>query len=137
MATANLNNELLEIASANDSIVIIDNFQSIRGGRTLDVTGFNDPVIKAGHVIIKSATGVYKPMPITGDGSYASLPANHTYAGVLIASIPTNRAFAGIMVRGTVNTKATPFDMATILDAFRGTLPLIDFRNADRMSYED
>lgn len=215
MATVNLNNGTTDqIITGNDNIVIVNVFETIRGGRSLDVTGYPYDVLHAGHVIIKSAEGEYKPMPITGEGSivslgtivpgtlytdgtykgvaltggtgtgavativvadgavtkvtitkdgkgyavadelsaavanvggtgsgfkvpvtavtaekdeYASLPADHTYAGILIASISTNRAFAGIMVRGTVNHKATPFDMATILGAVKTALPLINF----------
>ena len=214
MATVNLNNPQEEIITGNDNIVIVDNFQSIRGGRTLDVTGYPYNVLHAGHVIIKDADGEYKPMPLTGDGNivslgtivggslytdgtytdvaltggtgtgakatievedgavtkvtitkdgkgyavgdelsaaaddvggtgsgfkvpvktvttekdeYASLPADHTYAGILIASIPTSRPFAGIMVRGTVNVNACPFDMTDILSAVKTALPLIVF----------
>lgn len=210
-----LQNKAKEILSGNDNIVIVDNFQSIRGGRTLDVGGYPYEVLHAGHVIIKSATGEYKPMPLDGDGNivslgtltagtgyteetytkvaltggtgsgakatikvgddgkvssvlittdgkgytvgdvlttantnlggagsgfkvvvsevttekdeYASLPTDHTYAGVLIASIPTNRAFAGIMVRGTVNINASPYPLESILSAVKTALPLIVF----------
>jgi hypothetical protein len=210
MAVVNLRNEGEEIITGNDNIVIVDIFQSIRGGRSLDVTGFKPNVIKAGHVIIKdTATGDYKPMPVTEDGAiatlgavtggtgytngnynsvalaggagigaianitvgsnavtavtivnggsgykaadvltanitggsgfsvpvatisnagYAALPANHTYAGILIASILTKRAFAGILVRGTVNPAAAPYPMSGILAAVKTALPLIDFR---------
>lgn len=130
MATANLNNDTVAVDTGNDSIVIVDNFQSIRGGRTLDVTGFGPTVINAGHVIIKeTATGEYKPMPLaTNDTVYDALPAGHTYAGILIASILTAKPFAGILVRGTVNPAAAPFSMTTILAAVKTALPLIDFR---------
>ncbi len=217
MATVNLNNPQEEIITGNDNIVIIDNFQSIRGGRSLNVEGYPHDVIHAGHVIIKSATGEYKPMPLDGDGNivslgtltagtlyvegtykgvalsggtgsgakativvgddgkvssvtittdgkgyvvgdelttantnlggagsgfkvkvsevttekdeYASLPADHSYAGILIASIPTSRPFAGIMVRGTVNVNASPFPLDDILNDVKAALPLIVFTN--------
>ena len=214
MAIADLTNPIEDLITGNDNIVIVDNFQSIRGGRTLDVTGYPYNVLHAGHVIIKSADGEYKPMPLGGEGDivslgtivggslytdgtyedvpltggtgtgaeatievedgavtkvtitndgkgyavgdelsaaaakvggtgsgfkvpvtavttekdeYASLPADHTYAGILIASIPTSRPFAGIMVRGTVNVNACPFDMTDILSAVKTALPLIVF----------
>ena len=128
MAYANLNNDGLSIIQANDSTVIVDNFQSIRGGRTLDATGFTPEVIKAGHVIIKETNGdQYRPMPISGD-AYDSLPAGHSYVGVLIASILTAKPFAGIMVRGTVNPSCTPYPMTAILAAFKTAVPLIDWR---------
>lgn len=211
MATVNLTNPKEDLITGNDNIVIVDNFQSIRGGRTLDVTGYPYNVLHAGHVIIKSAEGEYKPMPLTGDGNivslgtieggsgytddtytdvaltggtgtgakativvangavtevtitkdgkgyavgdeltanvggtgsgfkvpvktvttekdeYASLPADHTYAGILIASIPVNKPFAGIMVRGTVNVNASPFPLDDILNDVKAALPLIVF----------
>lgn len=127
---ANLNNDGEKYIDGRDSIVIVDNFQSIRGGRTLDVSGFTPTIISAGHVIIQeTATGNYKPMPLNGGATaYASLPTGHTYAGILIATIPTKKPFAGILVRGTVNHAAAPFDMTSILSAVKTALPLIDFR---------
>lgn len=128
MAVADLVNKKTEIDSSNDNVVIIDVFQSVRGGRTLDVTGYPKDVINAGHVIIKDSAGEYKPMPLNeGGDAYAELPEGSTYAGILIASIFAKRPFAGIMLRGTVNYKATPFDMAAILDAVKTALPLISF----------
>lgn len=133
MAVANLVNPTREVVSGNDNIVIVDVFQTIRGGRTLDVTGYTPDVIKAGHVIImETATKEYKPMPVKDDGSgnmiYDSLPAGHTYAGIEINTILTVRPMAGILVRGTVNPKAAPYPMDSILTAVKAALPLIDFR---------
>lgn len=130
MAVANLNDSKREIITGNDNIVIVDNFQSIRGGRTLDVTDYPKDVLNAGHVIIKeTSTGEYKPMPLNEAGdAYAALPTGHTYAGILIATIQTKKPFAGILVRGTVNPAAAPFPMGTILAAVKTALPLIDFR---------
>lgn len=125
-----LTNQPREILSGNDNIVIVDNFQSIRGGRTLDVAGFEKDVIPAGTVIIQDdATKKYKPAPITGE-AYGTIPEDHTIKGILIASIPTSRAFAGIMVRGTVNVNAMPFGLAenaTLLESVKTALPLVDF----------
>jgi len=130
MAQANLVNESQEVITGNDNVVIVDVFQSIRGGRTLDVTGFTPEVIKAGHVIImETAKKEYKPMPVSSDNkAYADLPAGHVYAGILIQSLLTKRPMAGIMVRGTVNPAAAPYPMTTILAAVKAALPLIDFR---------
>lgn len=70
----NLNNASATYNDGKDSVVIVDNFQSIRGGRSLDVTGFPNPVIRAGHVIIvETATGYHKPMPINGVNAIATL----------------------------------------------------------------
>jgi hypothetical protein len=81
-------------------------------------------------IIKETASGNYKPMPITTDTPpvYAALPSGHTYAGILIASILTKKPFAGIMVRGTVNPAAAPYSMTSILSAVKTALPLIDFQ---------
>ncbi|MCL1932761.1 MAG: hypothetical protein FWF53_02965 [Candidatus Azobacteroides sp.] len=130
MAQANLVNESKEIITGNDNVVISDVFQSVRGGRTLDVTGFTPDVIQAGHVIIlETATKEYKPMPVNPEETaYEELPAGHTYAGILIQSVLTKRPMAGILVRGTVNPAAAPYPMDTILSDVKTALPLIDFR---------
>lgn len=134
MATANLANTSATVDTSRDSIVIVDNFQSIRGGRTLDVTGFTPVIIHAGHPIIReTATGEYKPMPVTG-AAFAALPSGHTYAGVAINTVLTAKPFVGIMVRGTVNHTAFSqvgdyyYDYASILTAIKAALILIDFR---------
>ena len=125
---ANLQNASVAKVGSKDSIVIVDNFQSIRGGRTLDTTGFAPLVIEAGHVIIeKTSTGDLLPMPVSG-AAYAALPASHTYKGVLAATISTDKPFAAIMVRGTINPVAAPYDFATIAAAVKTALPLIDQR---------
>lgn len=87
-----------KIVTGNDNVVIVTNLETIPGGRTLDVTGFADTSIEAGHVIIKSDTGVYKPLPVTG-----VLPANHSYSGILVSTLETMKPQAAIMIRGTVN----------------------------------
>lgn len=215
--TVSLNNEDQLIDSDNDNIVIVNNFASIPGGRSLDVTGYLYPVLNAGHPIImdNSTPPIYKPLPVngaalvalgvitpgsaytngtynnvpltggsgstatakivvaggvvvsvdivnagkeykvgdslsasaasiggTGTGfavpvtkinyipdSYAALPANHTYEGILIASILTRRPFAGIMRQGTVNPAAGKIvPTSGQISAFKAALPLIDFR---------
>lgn len=128
MTVANLTNPATEVITGNDSIVMPNYLEGIRGGRTLDVTGFPNEVIHAGHVIIKDSAGAYKPMPLNEAGTeYAALPDGASYAGFLVASISTDRPFAGIMVRGTINPKATPFKMDSILAAIKTALPLIDY----------
>ena len=118
-----------EVITGNDNIVIVNHFDGLRGGRSLDVTGFNYPVIHAGHVIIQDdSSKKYKPMPLSAENTYGKLPDSHTYVGILVASIPTNKPFAAIMTRGTINPKATPNDFATIQEAFHTAVPLIDFQ---------
>lgn len=128
MATVNLHNTQESVITGNDSIVIRHVTHDIPGGRTLDVTGFTPDLIKAGHVIIKeTATGEYKPMPISGS-AYDALPSGHTYAGILVASTLKEKPFAAIMVGGQVNPAAGPYTITTILSAVKTALPLIDFR---------
>ena len=116
---ASLNNEGIIIETGNESIVIVNHVDGIRGGKTLDVTGVTEDVIKVGHIIIKEdATGIHKPMPVSGD-SYDSLPEGHSYVGVLEASILKSKPFAAILIDGTVNDAASPYavtsDMKTAL----------------------
>lgn len=128
MAVANLRNDPTGIITGNDNIVIVNHFDGIRGGRTLDVTGFTQKIINAGHVIIKDGDK-YKPMPLNAKGdAYGALPEGASYVGYLVASIPTNRPFAAIMTRGTINLKAAPFSMDDILAAIKTALPLIDYQ---------
>lgn len=131
MAVANLADTATTVDQSKDSIIIVDNFRAIRGGRTLDVTGFTDPVIKAGHVIIQeTSTGNFKPMPISGN-AYGTLPAGHTYEGVLVSTILTAKPFAGIMYDGTVNPTAVAtygYAYTSILAAVKAALPHLVFK---------
>ncbi len=128
---ANLVDEALNIDTSKDSIVIIHNIFSIPGGKTLDVTDFTPDIINAGHIIIKNAAGDYKPMPVNaGATAYSALPADHSYAGVLVATILKKRPFAGVMINGYVNEVASPFPVATIKADFLTALNYkVEFRS--------
>ncbi len=94
------------VDTSMDSVVIQNYIEGVPGGRTLDVTGVTDKVIKAGHVIIQeTSTGNNKPLSIS-NGVYADLPSGHTYRGILAVSVLTEKPFASIMVRGSVNEEA-------------------------------
>lgn len=129
MAIANLNDEKEQIVTGMDNIVIVNNLESYRGGRTLDVTGYVPTTIMAGSLVIKeTATGEFKPMPVISDGTaYDALPDGHEYAGVVVASVPVKRPFVGIMYAGTVNDAASPYPLATILAAVKTALPQLTF----------
>ena len=114
-----------QMVFGEDSIVIQKYISGIKGGRTLDVTGFADSVIKAGHVIIVK-DGVYAPMPVSGE-AYAALPSGAAYAGVLYRSIPAAKPAASIMTNGEVNAEALPYAMDSILAAFKTACPHIVF----------
>jgi hypothetical protein len=131
--TANLNNDTVNVINGKDSIVIIDNFQSIRGGRTLDTTGFPDDVIQAGHVIIEETSSKnMKPMPVVGSGSIESIGQlaggssytnNGTYTDVALTGGSGSGAKATIVVAGnavtsvTITTKGTGYKDGDVLSA--------------------
>lgn len=106
MPTANLSNTPVQVDTTFDSIIIKRLLIDIPGGKTLDVTGITDEVLKAGRVIIEeTATGVLKPLAISA-GAYAALPSLHTYKGILIATILLKRPFASVLLAGDVNKQA-------------------------------
>lgn len=117
MATANLAYPGVEIIDGNDSIVIVDNLETIAGGRTLDVTGFTPEVIKAGHLIIQpTAGGEYKPMPVTVSGAITTLGPitpgsgytnNGTYNNVPLTGGSGTGAQATVVVAGNAVTSVT------------------------------
>ena len=116
MPYANLNHESINIDDGLESIVIVNCLGDIPGGRALDVTGVasGTKVIKAGHILIKSSAGVVKPMPLNGGGTaYGSLPASHSYFGVLKATISVENPQAAIMTMGQVNQAACPFEVTS------------------------
>ena len=127
---AELSNTQITVDTSRDSVIIVDRFATVRGGRTLDVTGFTPDVIYAGHpIIVETATGVHKPLPLNGGATaYGSLPAGHAYTGVLDGSILKTKPFAGILTQGTINPTAAYYDFATIAAAFKTAVPLIDQR---------
>ncbi len=98
MAQVDLVKKRETVKTDNDSIIVTDCFETVRGGRTLDVSGFPNKVIIAGHPIIKDGDE-YKPMPV--DGSNANKAV-----GILTASVAAEKPIASIMVRGTVNVRA-------------------------------
>lgn len=113
------------VVFGEDSIVIQKYISGIKGGRTLDVTGFTEPVIKAGHVIIKLQNGNYAPMPVK-DGNYElQLPSGAEYVGVLYRSILTAKPAASIMTAGEVNVEAMPYGNSLEWNEFKEHCPHI------------
>lgn len=123
MGVANLNHESEVVETGNDSIVIMSYLDGVNGGRTLDTTGFAPKVIRAGHIVIKDASGNHKPMPIA-DEAYGSLPAEHSFVGVVVASVKASDPRVGIMTRGKVNKEASPYP---VTEAMVSALKLIEF----------
>lgn len=110
----------------DNNVVIKKHIKNIEGGRTLGCTGFTPDVIKAGHVIICSKDGVYKPMPVSGT-AFGTLPEEHKYVGILISSILKEAPAAAIMTWGVVNEAAMPYAVAGIKSAFLTACPHIEF----------
>ena len=117
-------------SDGNDAIVIRRVGACIIGGRTLDMTGFPDKFVKAGHIIIhETETDTWKPLGVK-DGAYESLPEGHTYEGVLRASKPADMAMASIMYEGEVNDIASPYPVTdSIRTALREVLPGLYFKH--------
>lgn len=113
----------------NDPIVIRNYVSGTKGGKVLDVDGFTEEYIRAGHVIIReTATDSYKPMPVS-DGAYAALPEGHEYVGVAYATKSVAEPLVAIMYAGTVNDVASPFPVDGIKAAFLAAVPTIVFNH--------
>lgn len=123
MGAASLNRENEVVGTGNDSIVIMSYLDGVNGGRTLDTTGFTPKVIQAGHVVIKDANDIHKPMPVA-DAAYAALPAGYSFVGVVVASVKASDPRVGIMTRGKVNKEASPYP---VTEAMVSAMKLIEF----------
>ncbi len=139
MPTPNLTNAGESIITSNDSIVIVDNFQSIRGGRSLDTTGFTGKVLKAGLVIIKeTSSGNYKPMPTiepatAGVNTFGAVVPGSGYTNGTYTNVPLAGG-TGIGARGTIVvaggvistiTKTEPGSGYTVGDSLTGLASVI------------
>lgn len=124
-----LNNERETLSNGRDSVVIRNSIAFIKGGATLNMDGFPHPVIRAGHVVIfDEVNKEYKPMPLNQDGdAYASLPANHRYAGVVVSSQLTRTPMVSIMYAGEVNDIASPYKVDAIRSDMATALPQLVF----------
>lgn len=110
MATQDLMIQGNTVDTSLDNVIIDKIIETVRGGRTLDVTGFAPTYIQAGHVILKNAAGEYVPQPVDG-----SIPVGAVAVGILTVSTLASKPQASIMSRGTVNENklAYPINQAT------------------------
>lgn len=128
MPTANLKQNTLVLDDGLDSIVIVKCLGDIPGGRTLDVSELASDVevVKSGHILIQNTeTKAVKPLGVT-NGAYDTLPAKHSYLGVLKASVLKKDPRAAILTIGQVNAAASPYP---VTDAIKTGLPNIQFLN--------
>lgn len=126
MAVADLNKTSIEVNDGLDSIVIVKDLTDVPAGRTLDVSGVDAgvEVIKSGHILIRDdKTKAVKPLGVTS-GAYQTLPAGHSYLGVLKASVLKKDPRAAILTAGQVNAAASPYP---VTDAIEKGLPRIEF----------
>lgn len=123
MAVVNLVNEGTQINQPNDSLAIVRILDAIRGGGTLNVTGFTDEFIESGHVIISDGTD-YKPLGVSA-GAYVALTGAQKLVGVQIQTVLTAKAGVGILTQGTVNPEVCKYKPTS---AVLAGLPLIQFR---------
>jgi hypothetical protein len=100
------------VDTSQDHVVIPHVLEDIPGGRSLDVTGVTEEVLKAGRVIVEETSS-----------------GGHTYKGVLIASVLKTKPFASIMVRGRMNNEAAinAHGLPTVPAGAITALPLIRF----------
>lgn len=126
--TVNLSNELESFETGMDSVVIRRKGGRIIGGRSLNMEGFNEKYVKAGHIIIRSTNDEYdyKPMPVS-DNAYSSLPENYEYAGIWVRTTPASDARGAIQYDGEINDKALPYLIDSIKAALKTALPSLYF----------
>ena len=124
MATVNLNRDSYLVDDGLDGKVIVADLADVPGGRALDMSGWDEDVLKAGHIIVhNTSTGVCKPLGLTGD-NYADLGANEEYYGVLKCSILKAKPAAAILTVGEVNADCCPYPVTATIKA---GLPAIRF----------
>ena len=94
----------------------------------LNMEGFNEKYVKAGHIIIRSTNDEYdyKPMPVS-DNAYSSLPENYEYAGIWVRTTPASDARGAIQYDGEINDKALPYPIDSIKAALKTALPSLYF----------
>lgn len=129
-AVANMTQKGKEVSDGMDSVVIRQKGLCIIGGKTLDMSSFDDDFIKAGHIVVhETSTDTYKPLSVS-NGAYSSLPSGCTYEGVVLASKPKEEPFVTIMYTGEVNDNAMPYPLTGELKtALKSALPGLYFKH--------
>lgn len=112
------------VDDGNESKVIIRDLADIPGGRALNMEGFADDVVRAGHIIKRTvATDSYAPLGVSSD-AYAEVAEGEEIVGVLKVSVTKERPAAAIMTIGQVNAAASPYP---VTEEIKTALPQIKF----------
>jgi len=114
----------------NDPIVIRKYIAGVQGGKVLDVTGFTEEFVRAGHIIImETATETFKPLGVS-ESKYVALPSGHVYVGVATSTKSVKDPFVGIMYNGEVNDVASPYPVSDELKAaLKTAIPTLTFKH--------
>lgn len=89
-----------------DSIIIAKDLGDLPCGAALQVADYREPVINAGHLLIKDkTTQEVKPLGVSG-GQYDSLPSGWNYFGIVKTSVLKSLAACAILTKGVVNAAA-------------------------------
>lgn len=129
MAIAQLNNENYEVHDGLGSIVVMRDVADVPGGRTINCERLAEgtTVVGAGHVIIANdTTGEAIALGIS-DNAYESLPAGHSYLGILKMTILVSDPRGAILTMGQVNAAAAAKYAAPITSTIKAALPQINF----------
>jgi hypothetical protein len=121
MAREDLVNAVITAETNLDTVIIEKVIETVRGGRTLDVTGFADTVIQAGHVVFQNPdTKEFVPQPVDGSIPATATPDDYIVVGVLTGSILASEPSAAIMTRGTVNEVPLKYPIKAATKALLG-----------------
>jgi hypothetical protein len=101
MSKLDLSTTSESFGGANDSVAIKKHIHGKEGGAVLDVTGFSDDYIYAGHGVIKE-DGVYKPQPT--DGTKDAM-----LVGVVRSTTKASKPSTGVMTQGVINNNALKY----------------------------
>lgn len=124
MATTTIGMDQVSVIDGLDAIVNCKVTADLPGGAFLNAQEWQEPVIKAGHIIIRNTTTKEcLPLDVTG-GSYVSLPEGHSYFGTLRKSIKTDNPQAAVVLEGVIREEACPYPVPA---AFKSAIPAIRF----------